>query len=134
VVLFSNAIPFEKLVAYFRIADVCVTTPLRDGLNLVAKEFVAAKQGQVGALILSEFAGCAVELPQAILTNPYSNRAMDRALDEAIDMPEDEARERMVAMNNVVHHFDLERWAGQVAKQFDEIATVSGRSKSQAAA
>jgi glucosylglycerol-phosphate synthase len=134
VVLFSNAIPFEKLVAYFRIADVCVTTPLRDGLNLVAKEFVAAKQGRVGALILSEFAGCAVELPQAILTNPYSNRAMDRALDEAMDMPEDEARERMIAMNKVVHHFDLERWAGQVAKQFDEISRVSKRSKSQAAA
>jgi len=76
VVLFSNAIPFERLVAHFRIADICVTTPLRDGLNLVAKEFVAAKRGQAGALILSEFAGCAVELPEAVLTNPYSNRAM----------------------------------------------------------
>ena len=134
VVLFSNAIPFERLVAYFRIADVCVTTPLRDGLNLVAKEFVAAKKGRGGTLILSEFAGCAVELPQAILTNPYSNRDMDRALDEAIDMSEAEALDRMAAMNKVVHHYDLERWAGQVAKQFDGISSASGGLKSQAAA
>lgn len=125
VVLFSNAIPFERLVAYFRIADICVTAPLRDGLNLVAKEFVAAKQGMQGALILSEFAGCAVELPDAVLTNPYSNRAMDRALDEALDMPEEEARARMKRLNKVVHHYDLARWAGQVAEQFEGISVAT---------
>lgn len=124
VVLFSNAIPFERLVAYFRIADVCVTAPLRDGLNLVAKEYVAAKQGLPGVLILSEFAGCAIELPDAVLTNPYSNRAMDRALDEALDMPEAEASARMSRLNTVVHHYDLARWAGQVAEQFQGITTA----------
>ncbi len=134
VVLFSNAIPFERLVAYFRIADVCVTTPLRDGLNLVAKEFVAAKQGRPGALILSEFAGCAVELPQAVLTNPYSNRDMDRALDQAIDMPEAESRERMAQMGQVVRHYDLGRWADQVSEQFDDISAALRRLKAQAAA
>lgn len=125
VVLFSNAIPFERLVAYFRIADVCVTTPLRDGLNLVAKEFVAAKKDLGGALILSEFAGCAVELPHAILTNPYSNKAMDSALDQALDMSEEEARERMSRMGKVIHHYDLERWAQQVAAQFEGISSPS---------
>lgn len=134
VVLFTNAIPFERLVAYFRIADVCVTTPLRDGLNLVAKEFIAAKRGLGGALILSEFAGCAVELPQAVLTNPYSNRAMDSALDQALDMPEDEARERMQRLNAVVHHYDLERWAQQVADQFDDISINVTRSRDEAVA
>jgi len=133
-VLFSNAIPFDRLVAHFRVADVCVTTPLRDGLNLVAKEFVAANKGQAGTLILSEFAGCAVELPEAVLTNPYSNRAMDRALDEAIDMPEAEARQRMEKMNQVVRHFDLERWVGQVAMQFDGIAHLPLLGKSPQAA
>jgi glucosylglycerol-phosphate synthase len=103
-------------------------------LNLVAKEFVAAKRGQAGALILSEFAGCAVELPEAVLTNPYSNRAMDRALDEAIDMPEAEAKKRMELMNEVVRHFDVERWAGQVAAQFDGIADLPGLQKSSQAA
>jgi glucosylglycerol-phosphate synthase len=133
VVLFSNAIPFDRLVAHFRIADVCVTTPLRDGLNLVAKEFVAAKKGEAGTLILSEFAGCAIELPQAVLTNPYSNRAMDRALDEAIDMPETEARRRMREMLAVVRHYDLERWATQVATQFDIIAHPPGHGRSKQA-
>lgn len=125
VVLFSNAIPFERLIAHYRIADICLTTPLRDGLNLVAKEYVAAKQGRAGALVLSEFAGCAVELPQAVLTNPYSNRDMDRALDEALDMSAAEAERRMVRMDKVVRHYDLARWADQVAEQFDGIGMAS---------
>ncbi len=133
-VLFSNAIAFEQLVAYLRVADVCVTTPLRDGLNLVAKEFVAAKQGHPGVLILSEFAGCAVELPQAVLTNPYSNREMDRALDEAIDMPKAEAQRRMAAMDRVVHHYDIVRWADQVAEQFGGIVALPFGGKPRIAA
>ncbi len=124
VVLFSNAIPFERLIAHYRIADVCLTTPLRDGLNLVAKEYVAAKQGRAGALVLSEFAGCAVELPQAVLTNPYSNRDMDRALEEALDMPAAEAEARMAQMDAAVRRYDLGRWADQVAGQFDDITLV----------
>lgn len=122
VVLFGAAIPFERLVAHYRIADVCVTTPLRDGLNLVAKEFVASKQGAEGVLVLSEFAGCAVELTDAVLTNPYSNRSMDAAIDAALDMPADEARARMQAMDKVVRHFDLAHWADEIAEQFDDIA------------
>jgi glucosylglycerol-phosphate synthase len=122
VVLFSRAIAFDRLIAHYRIADVCATTPLRDGLNLVAKEYVAAKHGRAGVLLLSEFAGCAVELPQAVLTNPYSNSAMDRALDMALDMPVDEQRRRMEQMNEVVRHYDLHRWADQTAQHFDAMA------------
>lgn len=125
VVLFGAAIPFERLVAHYRIADICLTTPLRDGLNLVAKEYVAAKQGHPGVLVLSEFAGCAVELTDAVLTNPYSSRSMDAALDAALDMPTDEARARMQAMDKVVRHFDLAHWADEVADQFDGISFAS---------
>lgn len=121
VVLFSNAIPFERLLAYYSVADICLTTPLRDGLNLVAKEFVAAKRGEPGVLVLSEFAGCAVELPQAVLTNPFSNRAMDSALDQALDMAPDEARHRMVAMSKVVRRYDMGHWAARVAEQFESL-------------
>lgn len=134
VVLFSSAIPFERLVAHYRIADVCLTTPLRDGLNLVAKEYVAAKRGRAGVLVLSEFAGCAVELAQALLTNPYSNRAMDRALDQALDMPIDEARKRMEQMNRVVRRYDVARWAEQTARQFKTIAADRVDAKAFAAA
>ena len=65
-----------------------------------------------------------MELPQAVLTNPYSNRDMDRALDEAIDMPAAESRRRMARMDKVVRHYDLARWADQVAEQFDGIRTA----------
>jgi glucosylglycerol-phosphate synthase len=134
VVLFSSAIPFERLVAHYRIADICLTTPLRDGLNLVAKEFVASKRGRAGVLVLSEFAGCAVEMPQALLTNPYSNRAMDRALDQALDMPIEEARQRMEQLNRVVRRYDVARWAEQTARQFAAIAQDRTKEKEPAAA
>ena len=117
-VLFSNAIPFEKLLAYYQAADVCMITPLRDGLNLVAKEFVAAKQGGPGVLVLSEFAGCAIELQDAVLTNPYSNRSMDKALDEALAMPVDQSAERMARMDEVVRRNDIGRWVDETFRQF----------------
>jgi glucosylglycerol-phosphate synthase len=133
VVLFGQAIPFERLVAHYRIADICMTTPLRDGLNLVAKEYVASKQGRAGALVLSEFAGCAVELPDAVLTNPYSNRSMDNALDAALDMSQEEACVRMAKMDKVVRHFDLAHWADTIAHQFDDIAPIRRLETSDAA-
>lgn len=121
ILLFTNAIPFDRLVAYYRTADICVTTPLRDGLNLVAKEYVAAQEGLGGVLVLSEFAGCAVELPQAVLTNPYSTRSMDAALDAAIDMPAEQAEARMAALSRTVRHYDVARWAAHTLDRFGEI-------------
>jgi glucosylglycerol-phosphate synthase len=121
VLLFSNAIPFDRVVAYYHMADVCLTTPLRDGLNLVAKEFVAAKRGQPGVLVLSEFAGCAVELPQAVLTNPYSQRAMDTALDQALDMSADEARARMTTMLANISRYDVAHWVQHTFERFNDI-------------
>jgi len=119
ILLFSRAMPFERLVAYYRAADVCVTTPLRDGLNLVAKEYVAAKRDQAGTLVLSEFAGCAIELPEAVLTNPYSARSMDAAFDQALDMPEDEARTRIAAMNDTVRYYDVAHWTRHTLERFE---------------
>jgi glucosylglycerol-phosphate synthase len=123
VLLFTNAIPFDKLLAYYRMADVCLTTPLRDGLNLVAKEYVAAKQGDAapGVLVLSEFTGCAVELPQAVLTNPYSNRAMDRALDEALSLSPEEARGRMAEMGETIRSYDVGHWVDHTLERFAEV-------------
>lgn len=121
ILLFTNAIPFERLIAYYRMADICLTTPLRDGLNLVAKEYVAAKQGTPGVLVLSEFTGCAVEFPQAVLTNPYSPQAMDAALDQALDMPAEEAAARMAAMGETVHRYDAGHWADHILARLAEI-------------
>ncbi|MBX3538026.1 MAG: glucosylglycerol-phosphate synthase [Chelatococcus sp.] len=117
--LSTRALPFEELVAYYRCADVCWITPLRDGLNLVAKEYVAARRGMGGALVLSEFTGAAVELSSAVLTNPYSTRAMDAAIDAALDMSEDEQRRRMDAMWKSVEKYDSTHWARHIVNRFE---------------
>ncbi|HEU0119235.1 MAG TPA: glucosylglycerol-phosphate synthase [Bryobacteraceae bacterium] len=124
VLLFTQAFPFERLLAYYRMADVCLTTPLRDGLNLVAKEFIAAKYGDPetpGVLMLSEFAGCAVEFPQAVLTNPHSTRNMDIALDRSLDMPRPDAERRMRAMYDSVCRYDVSCWADHTFARFEAI-------------
>lgn len=109
--LISRAIPFETLVAYYRIADIAWITPLADGMNLVCKEFVAARTDGDGVLVLSEFAGAAIELASAVLTNPFSHRSMDHAVEQALDMEEAERRERMDALREVVARNDVEAWA-----------------------
>ncbi|MBN9886440.1 glucosylglycerol-phosphate synthase [Salipiger abyssi] len=111
VALISRAIPFEELVAWYQVADVAWITPLADGMNLVCKEYVAARKDGDGVLVLSEFAGAAVELGAAVLTNPFSSRAMDFAIDMALDMPEDERRARMELLNASVAKRDTRHWA-----------------------
>lgn len=109
--LISSAVPFDELIAYYRAASVCWITPLADGMNLVAKEFVAARTDGDGVLVLSEFAGAAVEMSSAVLTNPFSYRAMDQAIDAALEMPEDERRTRMSELRKTVRSHDIRHWA-----------------------
>jgi glucosylglycerol-phosphate synthase len=116
VVLTTNPVPFEDLVCYFKAADICWVTPLRDGLNLVNKEYIVAKGGEDGALILSEFTGAAVELPDALLTNPYSQDRMDTDIDRALDMSPEEQKARMSKMYHTVTEYDAQRWADQLFK------------------
>lgn len=119
--LFTTVIPFDELLAYYRAADICVTVPLRDGLNLVAKEYVAAKEGQSGALVLSEHAGVAVELPEAVMCNPFYRKSLDDALDAALVMPEEEQRERMARMFATIQTHDIRDWADHYARHFAEL-------------
>ena len=121
IVLKSNPLPFNELLAHYRVADICLTTPLRDGLNLVAKEFVAAKDGLPGALVVSEFAGCAVELPNAIYTNPNGHKDIDRAVDEALAMGEEESRERMAKMRETIAKYDIVYWIDHIFGNFAKI-------------
>ena len=80
--------PREEMAALFRAADIMVVTPYRDGMNLVAKEYVAAKRDESGVLVLSEFAGAAQEMFNAVQVNPYDPPAMADAIREALSMPE----------------------------------------------
>ncbi|MCB9682540.1 MAG: glucosylglycerol-phosphate synthase [Alphaproteobacteria bacterium] len=121
VLLFTDKVPFPEIVRYYKAADICWTTPLRDGLNLVAKEFVAAHEGNDGILILSEFTGVSVELPDAVLCNPYSEDSMDRAMDTALAMDPPEARRRARAMYEMVSTYDIARWAEHCFERFAEL-------------
>ncbi len=123
VTLFTKPISLLDLFCYYKAADICWTTPLRDGLNLVAKEYIIAHEGVNGVLILSEFVGAAIELPQAILVNPYSTELMDRAIDKALDMSEDEQKEKMIEMYKIVSTYDIKYWANRFLHHFSNNLT-----------
>lgn len=117
--LISRAIPFAELVAYYRAADVAWITPLADGMNLVCKEFVACRTDGDGVLVLSEFAGAAVEMSAAVLTNPFSFRSMDLGLIQALGMEEPERRNRMERLRKTVETYDIRKWAHDQEAAFE---------------
>jgi glucosylglycerol-phosphate synthase len=133
IMLSTRGVPFEELVCYYRAADVCWITPLRDGLNLVAKEFIAAQNGEPGALILSEFAGAAVELAESVGVNPYSERSMDAAIDAALNMSETERARRLEKMRARVHEWDVEHWASHVRSRFEALLSSQAEDARNAA-
>ena len=106
-----SSYPREEMAAYFRAADIMVVTPLRDGMNLVAKEYVACRFDDDGALVLSEFAGAADELRQAWLINPYDINGMKSALLDAYHAEPKETTRRMKAMRRTVNQHDVSVWA-----------------------
>jgi trehalose 6-phosphate synthase len=97
---------------YYRAADVCVVTSLHDGMNLVAKEFIASRDDEHGVLVLSQFTGAARELHDALLVNPYHSEQCALAIYRALTMPADEQRVRMRSMRRLVQEFNVYRWAG----------------------
>jgi trehalose 6-phosphate synthase len=103
--------PREEMAALYRAADVMVVTPLRDGMNLVAKEYVACRYDDTGALVLSEFAGAAAELKQAYQVNPYDINGMKATLLEATQASPRELARRMRAMRRIVTDHDIDDWA-----------------------
>lgn len=106
-----RSVPFERLVALYRAADVALVTPLRDGMNLVAKEYVASKGDGDGVLILSEFAGAAQELGEALLVNPNDVPGMAGAIRDALEMAKPERVERLRRMGERVSGHTVEGWA-----------------------
>ena len=113
--------PREEMAALYRAADVMVVTPLRDGMNLVAKEYVACRYTEDGALVLSEFAGAADELRQAYLVNPYEINGLKAALLDAMHANPRELVRRMRAMRRQVAANDISRWASRF---LDELRRV----------
>jgi trehalose 6-phosphate synthase/phosphatase len=119
-----RAVSPEELLALYRAADVMLVTPLRDGMNLVAKEFCAARVDEDGVLVLSEFAGAASELSEALMVNPYDVEGTAAAYYRALSMSEDERRSRMMALRLRVLAYDAGRWADRFLETLTEIPTA----------
>jgi trehalose 6-phosphate synthase len=108
---FNQSMPREELAALYRAADIMLVTPYRDGMNLVAKEYVAARGDDGGVLVLSEFAGAAAELKQALLVNPHDIDGVKKQLLRGLRMDPDESAKRMRAMRRHIAKHDLDHWA-----------------------
>jgi trehalose 6-phosphate synthase len=106
-----RSLPLEDLVALYLAGDVMLVTPLRDGMNLVAKEYVASRRDVNGVLVLSEFAGAADQLTDAVLVNPHDEDAMRGAIVHAIEMNHGERTRRMAALRDAVSRSDVRGWA-----------------------
>ncbi|MGH8797192.1 MAG: alpha,alpha-trehalose-phosphate synthase (UDP-forming) [Caldimonas sp.] len=114
VILLAQHHEREALNELYRAADVCMVTSLHDGMNLVSKEFVAARDDEQGVLILSRFAGAARELTEALVVNPYHVEECADALQQALTMPPAEQHERMASLRMTVREFNVYRWAGRM--------------------
>jgi trehalose 6-phosphate synthase len=123
-----SSYPREEMAALYRAADVMVVTPYRDGMNLVAKEYVACRYDEQGALVLSEFAGAADELRQAWLVNPYDINGMKAALLEAFRADSKELGRRMRAMRKTVSSNDVQAWAESFMDELSAIRESHGKS------
>jgi trehalose 6-phosphate synthase len=110
-----------SLVALYRLAHFCIVSTLHDGMNLVAKEFVAARDDERGVLVLSNLAGAAQELDTAILINPYDVSGFADALLAAIDMPLDEQQVRMRRMRRVVAGRNVFGWASDILEGLESL-------------
>lgn len=115
----------EEIQSYYRAAHFCLVTSLHDGMNLVAKEYVAARSDRQGALILSRFAGASHELADALVVNPYDTDELARAIHTALEMPPEEARARMERMRAVIREHNVYGWAGSLIAELSAIRLES---------
>ncbi len=121
---FYNFLPFETLVAFYSAADIALVTPLRDGMNLMAKEYIASRTDGTGVLILSEMAGAAEELGEAIIVNPNDQDAVIEAIETALAMPEKEQVERNRIMQRRLMRYDIEHWVGDFLARLGDARAV----------
>ena len=110
---FRRGFTREQLVPYYCAADVMVVTPLRDGMNLVCKEYVATRTDHTGVLVLSEFAGAARQMRRSLLVNPRDVEGMASTMEQALTLPASEARQRMSILRTMVRRHDVHEWAEQ---------------------
>ena len=111
----------DEILPYYRTADFCLVTSLHDGMNLVAKEFVAARNDEQGVLILSRFAGASHELTDALVVNPYDTDELADSIHRALEMSPEERRVRMQRMRAQVREHNIYRWAGNLVSELTSV-------------
>jgi len=121
---FYRAMPFENLVELYNMSDVALITPLRDGMNLVAKEYVASRGNQTGVIVISEMAGVAKEMGEAITINPINEDEIAEALHRALTMPLEEQKERMGYLQERIQRYSVFKWAGEFVDALENVKRI----------
>ena len=117
--------PFENLIDLYTSSDVALITPVRDGMNLVAKEYVATRTRKDGVLVLSEMAGASIEMSEALLINPYNFEEIADTLKQALEMPVKEQKDRMSNLQKRISRYSVEKWADEFMTALDSAQNVS---------
>lgn len=117
-----QSLPFDELCALYALADVMLVTPLRDGMNLVAKEFIASKHKSNGVLVLSDMAGAASELPDAVIVNPNNTQQVACAINQGLTMPNAEQKQRMKKMQTRISEYTITKWANDFISELSDSA------------
>lgn len=120
IVYFYQHLDFENLSALYQLADIALITPLRDGMNLVAKEYVASQSAQEGVLILSELAGAANELSEALIVNPFDETEVAEAIQRALILPVHERKQKMALMQKRLIEYDVQRWVDDFLNELEK--------------
>lgn len=126
-----NSFTFNSLAAIYKISDVALITPLRDGMNLVAKEYIASRSNQTGVLILSEMAGAAKELGEALIINPNSIEEISESLSTALSMPKKEQIEHMKTMQERLKSYNVIRWTENFLEELQQIYEEKNKLRSK---
>ncbi len=121
---FYRSLPFDNLIELYAMSEVALVTPVRDGMNLVAKEYIASRVNQTGVMIISEMAGVAKELGEAIIINPNNISEIADAIAQGLEMPLEEQRERMQFLQNRISRYDVFKWSSEFVKALKKVDTV----------
>lgn len=121
---FYRSLPFENLIELYNFSDIALITPVRDGMNLVAKEYVASRVNKSGVIIISEMAGVSKEMGEAIIINPNNMHEIADSIHEAITMPIEEQRERIDIMQKRLRRYDVFKWASEFVKTLDKVKDI----------
>jgi trehalose 6-phosphate synthase len=134
IVLLKRQHSHKEILPYYRAADFCLVTSLHDGMNLVAKEFVASRHDERGVLILSRFAGASHELTDSLIVNPYDTRELADSIRRALEMAPHERLDRMRRMRAVVREKNIYRWAANLIDDLCAVRTDAEFSPTRATA